>query len=122
MVRTLSASMATLAAVALLVGCSSAEPAPAELSSAIRIIDVRTPAEFDGGHLEGSVNIDVQSDTFEGALKELPLDGEYLVYCASGNRSAVAVERMTELGFESITDAGGVSEATAATGIDIVTD
>ena len=85
----------------------------------VQIIDVRTLAEFEVGHLEGSVNIDLRSADFDAAITKFPLDGNYIVYCASGNRSAVAVDRMTELGFDSIIDAGGVSEAADATGIDM---
>jgi rhodanese-related sulfurtransferase len=54
------------------------------------ILDVRTPSEFDDGHLEGAINISV--DTLEGRLEELDRDDEILVYCRTGNRSASAVE------------------------------
>lgn len=54
------------------------------------IIDVRTPNEFRGGHIAGSINI---------PLQELPLHLEeiktltqpVLLCCASGNRSGHAV-------------------------------
>ena len=37
---------------------------PVALDAGTLIIDVRTPAEFASGHLEGAVNIDVQSADF----------------------------------------------------------
>lgn len=84
------------------------------------VIDVRTPAEYAEGHLDGAVNIDVQDANFGTILSQLPTDGEYVVYCRSGNRSAQAVEIMKASGFTNVIDAGGVSDASSATGITIV--
>jgi len=84
------------------------------------VIDVRTPAEYSEGHLDGAVNIDVQDPNFGTILSQLPTDGEYVVYCRSGNRSAQAVEIMKASGFTHVADAGGVSDASAKTGIAIV--
>jgi rhodanese-related sulfurtransferase len=67
-----------------------------------KIIDVRTPDEYDTGHLEGAINIDYNSDAFKDKLGELDTSIEYLVYCRSGGRSAGAVEVMDELGFTMI--------------------
>ena len=84
------------------------------------VIDVRTPAEYDAGHLDGAVNLDVQSADFDSMLAELPADGEYVVYCKSGNRSAAATARMVDAGFTSVEDAGGMTEAAESTGIAVV--
>jgi 3-mercaptopyruvate sulfurtransferase SseA len=53
------------------------------------ILDVRTPSEFDDGHIEGAINIPV--DYLAERLDELSKDDELLVYCRTGNRSARAV-------------------------------
>jgi rhodanese-related sulfurtransferase len=63
------------------------------------IIDVRTQAEFDSGHIENAVNLDYNSDSFQQELDSLDKDKTYLVYCAVGVRSASALEMMEELGF-----------------------
>lgn len=113
----------TFAVVALFGLAACASPAASStiaVTADTVIADVRTAAEYDGGHLEGAINVDVQSPDFDGLITELPLDGEYVVYCASGNRSAAAVARMADLGFTSVTDAGGVAEASAATGLPLV--
>lgn len=73
-----------------------------EQGAELRVIDVRTPREFEGGHLPGAVNIDVQDGDFRRRVSEHPKDEAVLVYCRSGNRSARAVEIMTELGFQNI--------------------
>lgn len=52
------------------------------------LLDVRTPGEFAGGHLEGAVNIPVQG--LAARLDEVPTTGAVVIYCASGMRSAKA--------------------------------
>ncbi|MDJ0339269.1 rhodanese-like domain-containing protein [Cryobacterium sp. PH31-O1] len=120
MKKTLAALAIAVTVVLGLAACSvTAEPV--ELAAGTVIVDVRTPSEYAAGHLDGAVNIDVQSATFDVDLSALPADGEYVVYCASGNRSASAVARMTDLGFTGLTDAHGMSDAAASTGLAIVT-
>lgn len=102
-------------------GCSTgAAPSSIEVTSTTVILDVRTPEEFVAGHLEGAVNVDVQSADFDARIGELDPDADYVVYCRSGNRSAAAIERMTGLGFTSLVDGGGLDGAAKATGLDVV--
>lgn len=109
-----------LGASLALAGCATAEPV--DLSEDTVIIDVRTPAEFALGHLDGAVNIDVQSPDFAAQIMELDLSGEYFVYCRSGNRSGQAIAQMTQMGFDgnNLTNGGSVDQASKASGIDIV--
>ena len=116
-----------LAAPACSSGSSSTvDPAPAQAAgpavdpTGAVLIDVRTPEEFAGGHLEGAVNIDVQAADFAAQVAALDPAGRYLIYCRSGNRSAVAVSIMSSLGFSDLTDLGGVPQASAATGLPVV--
>jgi phage shock protein E len=108
--------------VMLSLGLAACASEPVELSTETVIIDVRTPDEYTSGHLEGAVNVDLQSGTFETSILEFPLDGNYAVYCQSGNRSGQAVSIMMAAGFENVQDLGGVQAASTATGIPIVTD
>lgn len=101
-----------------LVGCAPAAPSLAIDADTV-IVDVRTPAEYAEGHLEGAVNIDVQSPEFTDEISELDADGDYVVYCRSGNRSAQAVSQMEAEGL-TVRDAGGLSDAESATGLPIV--
>ncbi len=66
------------------------------------ILDVRTPEEFAEGHLDGAVNLDVQSRGFEKKLRALDRNKSYLVYCRTGNRSRQATIAMDAMGFRSI--------------------
>jgi len=63
----------------------------------IKIIDVRTIAEFQDGHVAGSINIplsEIQSRVNE--LKEM--EGELILCCASGNRSGQAAAYLNSIG------------------------
>lgn len=118
--RSLRGLVALGAAIALSVAVSGcAAPASIELDDETVVIDVRTPSEYAGGHLNGALNIDLQSAEFGSAIADLDPDGEYVVYCQSGNRSAQAVAAMEQIGL-AVQDAGGVDDAAQATGLEIV--
>ncbi len=96
---------------------SSSDAAPVPPAEALALIadgaetiDVRTPEEFDGAHLEGAVNIDVQEADFEERVAELPREASYVVYCATGRRATGAVETMRELGFTDVVNGGGYDD------------
>jgi phage shock protein E len=121
--RTLATVLLVLLALTGVAACSSGDSSnPTIEPAAATVIDVRTPAEYADGHLRGAVNIDVQDQGgFLNGVRDLDRDGAYIVYCRSGNRSAAATRQMQDLGFTDVTDAGGLQEAAAATGLPIVT-
>jgi rhodanese-related sulfurtransferase len=86
------------------------------------VLDVRTAQEFAAGHLPGAINIDSSAPDFADAVAELPKDGTYLVYCQTSNRSGVATDRMTDLGFTDVYDLQGGIVAWASAGGQVVTD
>ncbi len=69
------------------------------------ILDVRTPEEFRGGHIEGSLNISVQS--LSTRLGELKKDRAVITCCASGARSAMAKGILKSEGFTEVHNGGG---------------
>ncbi len=79
------------------VSAAQAQKLIAEVSPLV--LDVRTPSEYYGGHLEGAVLIPLQQ--LEGRISEIEKykDQPILVYCRSGNRSVVASEILTRHGF-----------------------
>ena len=105
-------------AAAATYGLVSADEAAAlaELSN-ITVIDVRTPEEYAEGHIDGAQLIDFYSDTFGDDIAALDPDGEFLVYCRSGNRSGQAVGLMRELGFDRVYDLDGGVVAYAQAGL-----
>ena len=66
------------------------------------ILDIRTPAEFNEGHIPNAVNIDYKADGFESELDKLDRDTTYLMHCRSGRRSANSFETFKKLGFKNI--------------------
>ncbi|SHI51552.1 Rhodanese-like domain-containing protein [Tessaracoccus bendigoensis DSM 12906] len=106
-------------ALLALVGCADAPQA--DLVDDAVMIDVRTPSEYAQGHLEGAVNVDVSDQGFVAEVSELPKDGQYVLYCRSGNRSGQAAAAMEELGFIDVIDAGSVADASKLTGLEVVT-
>lgn len=86
------------------------------------VLDVRTPEEFAGGHLPGARNVDVNDPSFEDAVGSLPKDGTYAIYCRSGNRSAQAMQIMTEEGFTDVAHLLGGIGAWQQAGGEVVTD
>lgn len=106
---------------ALLAGCGGSDPtevrSPDEVADAIadgaRLIDVRTPEEVAEGDLPTAVMIDAESAGFDEAVAALDPDESYVVYCASGRRAGLAVERMQEAGIEDVVNGGGYAELAA---------
>jgi rhodanese-related sulfurtransferase len=67
-----------------------------------QIIDVRTPEEFNDGHIENAIMIDFYAEDFRDEIAQLDREKSYFVYCRSGNRSGQAVDIMRELGFQEV--------------------
>jgi len=103
--------------------CSSdsSSPAAAEQNVGVVLLDVRTPDEFAGGHLEGAVNLDFEGGALEAALADLDPSATYQVYCQSGRRSALAVALLLDHGFTQVTDLGGLAAAEQALGLPVIT-
>lgn len=71
-------------------------------STNLVILDVRTREEYLTGNIPNSINIDVLSQDFKSKIDMLDKNKEYLVYCRSGNRSAIASSIMSTNGFLNI--------------------
>ena len=66
------------------------------------VLDVRTPGEFQSGHLANAIDIDFRASDFKQKVAELDKDKTYLIHCRSGNRSGQALPVLKELGFKKI--------------------
>ncbi len=66
----------------------------------VLIIDTRTPAEFNEGHIPGAVNIDIDGEEFAAKVAELDKSRPVAVYCRGGRRSKEAAEHMVGCGLE----------------------
>ncbi len=68
----------------------------------IVILDIRTPEEHAGSHIEGALLMDFLADDFKASLGKLDRKKAYLVHCRSGGRSSSAFALMKRLGFKSV--------------------
>jgi rhodanese-related sulfurtransferase len=100
-----------ISSVVVLTGCSTS-PSASNLDSArfadkivetdVVTLDVRTAGEFMAGHIDGAINIDVEGNTFDAEIANLDKSKTYAVYCQSGRRSQIAVDKMASAGFGSL--------------------
>lgn len=79
------------------------------------ILDVRTQAEYDAGHIPGALLLPNENiaDTQPALLPDL--DAEILLYCRSGNRSRQAATKLAALGYTNLYDFGGIGSWPYAT-------
>ncbi len=68
--------------------------------STVILVDVRTEQEYDEGHIDGAILIDVLQDDFmERAVELLPEDKPVALYCRSGKRSKRAAAMLAGQGY-----------------------
>ena len=83
------------------------------------VIDVRSPQEFAEGHVQGALNLDLNSGEFQAAMDGLDPDANYALYCRSGNRSGQAAAMLAGAGFTSVQDLGPLQDAADALGLPV---
>ena len=102
----------------LLTSCSNKGYSNVNLKKAVKTInnstnlimlDVRTAEEYSSGNIPNSINIDVLSSDFKSKIELLDKNKEYLIYCRSGNRSAIASSIMATNGFIKIYNLNNVN-------------
>ena len=72
------------------------------------ILDVRTPQEYQSGHIPGAICIPNET-ILHDSIPELPdKDQLILVYCRSGNRSKQASAKLAALGYTNVVEFGGI--------------
>jgi thioredoxin len=72
-----------------------------------QLIDVRTPDEYNGGHLINAVNIDWNGNDFDKLTAKLDKSKPVFVYCLSGGRSSAAAAAMRSSGFKEVIEMEG---------------
>jgi len=71
-----------------------------KLGKEFLLIDARTPAEFESGHLEGAVNIPLNE--IEAKARTLDKNQRVVVYCRTNRRSAIAAKKLVKLGVRDV--------------------
>ncbi len=72
------------------------------------LIDVRTLAEFNAKHLEGAINL--ANENIANLIEDEVSDKEkkIVLYCRTGNRSAMAAQTLIDMGYKNVYDMGGI--------------
>jgi len=68
----------------------------------VQLLDVRTPNEYNSGHIKGSVNINYYDQDFSKQVLSLDKNKPIYVYCRSGVRSKYSSDILKKLGFKTI--------------------
>jgi hydroxyacylglutathione hydrolase len=76
---------------------------------------VRSPAEYGGKHIEGSINIPLNH--LAERAQELPEDRPLLVHCAGGYRSSIGASLLRQRGFTRVSELAGGLAAWEAAGL-----
>ncbi len=78
-----------------------------KMARTVQLLDVRTNKEFSEGHLEQAKNLDVQKDDFNTLAQKLDASKPIYVYCKSGRRGALAVQKLKALGYKKVRNLKG---------------
>lgn len=73
----------------------------------IQLIDVRTPEEYEEGHIDDAININWNAVDFEQQITNLDKNEPIYLYCLSGGRSKKASDKLVELGFTNVIELEG---------------
>jgi len=79
------------------------------ISDEFIVIDVRTSEEFNAGHIEESSNVEWQN--ISSIIDKVKKDQKIYLYCKSGRRSQNATDILIDLGYEDVTNLGGIKDA-----------
>jgi len=79
----------------------------AAMTDGVQLVDVRTPEEFEAGHIETALNYNVNGPDFTSQVEGLDKSKPVLLYCKMGGRSARAAKQLQEMGFMTLYDLEG---------------
>ncbi|WP_417761930.1 rhodanese-like domain-containing protein [Shewanella sp.] len=108
-----------LLCLAVLVGLAASANAKGEISPDVAaklssqgalLIDVRTPQEFNAGHLATAQNIEYQAIATLLPKQLTDKTQPIVLYCRSGRRAEIAKQALQQLGYSDVVNAGGYAE------------
>ena len=84
------------------------------------LLDVRTPLEWAGKRIEGSLNLPLNH--LQERIGEVPRDRRVAVHCAGGYRSSIAVSILHQHGITNLIEVAGGLAAWEAAGLPVVAE
>ena len=73
----------------------------------MQLVDVRTPKEYENGHIPNAQNIDFLDAKFEANIQSLDKSKPVIIYCQRGSRSAKCASKLIANGFVKVYDLDG---------------
>ncbi|MDK4681025.1 rhodanese-like domain-containing protein [Kingella negevensis] len=73
-------------------------------------IDVRTPEEFQSGHIQDAINIPVEQIATQIANVSKDKSAPINLYCRTGRRAEVALNTLKNMGYTNVTNHGGYQD------------
>ncbi len=99
---------------------TSAQQLSARLAgNGMRVIDVRTPAEWQSGHIARAEHFPL-TQILEGQYPQAPKDEELVLHCGSGYRSNIAASLLRQAGFSRVKSLAGGAFAWSNAGFALV--
>ena len=92
----------------------------ADVPAEAYLLDVREPDEWAAGHAPSAVHLPLMD--IPARLEEIPREGEVVVVCRMGGRSARAVAYLMQNGYENVTNLDGGMQDWAAAGKPLVSE
>jgi rhodanese-related sulfurtransferase/glyoxylase-like metal-dependent hydrolase (beta-lactamase superfamily II) len=87
------------------------------LADGATILDVREPAEFESGRIDGAINVPVGQ--LRDNLERLPRGRPVITYCGMGERSTSASSILERAGYEGVSNLGGGMDAWREAGLPV---
>ena len=78
-----------------------------KLDHELVLLDVRTQAEYDSGHILNAINISHEQILEDPELLTEYKDSQMVVFCRSGVRAGKVIQLLESIGFEDIIDIDG---------------
>lgn len=94
----------------------SAERAAELMAAGATLVDVRSPEEFRGDHMQGSLNLPLDQIEALATTQLHDRQRAVLLYCLSGTRSAMAARKLKRLGYGQVHNLGSLGRARSTLG------
>ena len=114
---------------AVLCGCGNPGSAVANTPASAQndlettvLIDVRSAEEYASGHLRGAVNIPHDRIADEIGSVAADKSARIILYCRSGRRADTALNTLKAIGYENVSNYGGLEDAQMRLNLTVVSD